>query len=60
MALTDTGIRAKKTKATAFRLADTGGLYLLVSPRAANYGVGITATRGNRKPCHSAAIPMSR
>lgn len=32
MALTDVKIRAAKPNATAFRLADAGGLYLLVSP----------------------------
>jgi hypothetical protein len=32
MALTDVKIRSAKPKATAYRLADAGGLYLLVSP----------------------------
>jgi len=32
MALTDVKIRTAKPKATAYRLADAGGLYLLVSP----------------------------
>jgi len=32
MALTDVKIRGAKPKATAFRLADAGGLYMLVSP----------------------------
>jgi hypothetical protein len=43
MALTDVKIRAAKPKSTAYRLADAGGLYLLISPAGGklwrwNYG----------------------
>ena len=37
MALTDTRIRNAKPKATAYKLSDGGGMYLLVTPHGARY-----------------------
>jgi integrase len=37
MTLTDTRVRNAKPKATAYKLSDGGGMYLLVTPRGARY-----------------------
>lgn len=37
MALTDTKVRTAKPKATPYKLADGGGLFLLVNPNGTRY-----------------------
>ena len=51
MPLTDIKIRSAKPRPKAYKLFDSGGLYLVVSPPAASIGVGNIALGEKRRAC---------
>jgi hypothetical protein len=46
MALTDTEIRKARAKVKTYRISDSGGLYLLVTPAGGNSGAGSIDSTG--------------
>lgn len=49
MALTDTEIRRSKPAVKPYKLADSGGLHLLITPSGGRLSRGNTASRGTEK-----------